>query len=57
MFMEMVADDDMGDVRDRLLKNVEEFGKRPGGSVFVRQLKESIAVEEDDDEVEEAETM
>jgi hypothetical protein len=30
--MEMVAEDDMGDVRDRLLKFVEEFGKRPGGS-------------------------
>jgi hypothetical protein len=65
-FMEMVAEDDMGDVRDRLLKIVEEFGKRPGGSAFVRQLKESIAVEEqeddeveeqEDDEVEEAETM
>jgi hypothetical protein len=56
-FMEMVAEDDMGDVRDRLLKILEELGKRPGGSAFVRQLKESIAVEEDDDEVEEAETM
>jgi hypothetical protein len=56
-FMEMVAEDDMGDVRDRLLKFVEEFGKRPGGSAFVRQLKESIAVEEEDDEVGEADTM
>jgi hypothetical protein len=56
-FMEMVAEDDMGDVRDRLLKIVEEFGKRPGGSAFVRQLKESIVVDEDDDEVEEADTM
>jgi hypothetical protein len=54
--MEIVAEDDMGDARDRLLKLVEEFGKKPGGSAFVRQLKESIAVEEDD-EVEEAETM
>jgi hypothetical protein len=44
------------DVRDRLLKIVKKFGQRPGGSAFVRQLKESIAVDEEDDEVEEAET-
>jgi hypothetical protein len=56
-FMDMVAEDDMADVRDRLLKIVEEFGKRPGGSAFVRQLTESIAVEDEDDEVEEADTM
>jgi hypothetical protein len=47
-FKEMVAEDDMGDVRDRLLKIVEEFGKRPGASAFLLQLRESIAVEEDD---------
>jgi hypothetical protein len=31
-FMEMVAEDDMGDVRDRQLKFVVEFGKSLGGS-------------------------
>jgi trehalose-6-phosphatase len=61
--MEMVAEDDMGDVRDRLLEEVGKrpgaFVNRPGASAALHMLKKAIEVGEvwEVEEVEEVEEV
>jgi hypothetical protein len=47
-FIEMIAEDDVDHVGDRLLKVVKEFGKRPGAWQALQKVKEAIDLEQGD---------